>query len=153
MVGLLASHAVYMEALEMAPRYLKTHLDLGLAYAELNRLEDAMKEFDKAANGLANDDRDLIAARAYANAKNGHPSEARPLLARLVSWAQEKPLAYEISTIYSALGDKPNAFLWLRKAFDEQSCWRSYIRVDPKIDNLRNDPKFQDFLKDAKFPN
>ena len=40
------------------------------------------------------------------------------------------------------------------EAFKEQSSWRSYIKVDPKLDNnLRNDPRFQDFLKDAKFPN
>jgi tetratricopeptide (TPR) repeat protein len=143
----------YKKALETYPRYPKTHLDLGLAYAELKNLDDAKEEFAKAAKGLAKDDRDLIAARAYAYAKNGHSSEAQPLLAQLVQWAREKPLAYEIATIYSALDDKTNAFLWLRKAFDEQSCWRSYIKVDPKLDNLRNDPRFQDFLKDAKFPN
>ena len=49
--------------------------------------------------------------------------------------AYAKPLTYEIATIYSALGDKTNAFLWLRTAFKEQSCWRSYIKVDPKLDN------------------
>jgi tetratricopeptide (TPR) repeat protein len=148
-----ASVSKYKKALEMHPHYLKTHLDLGLAYAELKELDKAKEEFAKAANGLANDNRDLIAARAYAYAKNGQPGDAQPQLDKLLLLAQKKPVAYEIATIYSALGDKTNAFSWLRKAFDEESCWRSYIKVDPKLDNLRNDPRFHDFLKDAKFPN
>lgn len=141
----------YREALQTYPRYPKTHLDLGLAYAELGQLDRANEEFDKAANGLAADDRDLIAARAYALARNGRPAEARPLLAQLERWAPHKPLDYEIATIYAALGEKDAAFTWLQRAFDgaAPSAWRSYVKVDPKLDGLRGDERFAAFLTRA----
>ena len=42
-----ASVSKYKKALEMHPHYLKTHLDLGLAYAELKELDKAKEEFAK----------------------------------------------------------------------------------------------------------
>ncbi len=100
-------------ALELDPDFRKAHRDLALAYAELGpaRLNDALAEL-KQAEGLTDDGRDLRALRAYAYARNGQPAQVRPLLAQLEPLAKEKPLAYEIATIYAAApasGIRPSA--------------------------------------------
>ncbi|MGA2065778.1 MAG: protein kinase [Thermoguttaceae bacterium] len=132
-------------ALELNPDFRKAHRDLGLAYAEMGKLAEALAELDRA-KGLTEDGRDLLGARAYAYARNGHAEESRRLLAQLEPLAREKPLAYEIAAVYAALGEKDSAFAWLQRAFGEHSAGRSGIAVDPRLDGLRPDPRFKALL-------
>lgn len=94
---------------------------------------------------MTTDGRDLDCVRAYAYARNGHSRQARDLLGRLERLADEKPLAYEIAAVYSALGEKDRAFAWLHRAFNERAAGRGGIGVDPRFDGLRSDPRFHDF--------
>jgi Flp pilus assembly protein TadD len=119
-----------------------------MAYAQLGNLTAALREFDLA-KGLTEDGRDLQAVRAYAYARNGDGPSARAILRKLEPVADRKPIAYGIATIYSALGEKDVAFFWLERAFRERSAWRCYIKVDPRLDGLRNDGRFKTYLKQA----
>jgi serine/threonine protein kinase len=139
----------YLEAIHENPRFPKTRIDLALAYAELKQPDEAITQLNMVGSGLAEDDRDTIAARAYVFAKNDRRDDARPLLTLLEGWAGQKPLAYEIATIYSALNEKEKAFEWLERAFREQSAWRAYIKVDPKLDGLRDDNRFLKYVIEA----
>jgi hypothetical protein len=47
-----------------------------------------------------------------------------------------------IALIYAGLGDKDQAFAWLDKAYAERSVWMAWLKVDPKLDSLRADPRF-----------
>jgi Flp pilus assembly protein TadD len=100
-------------------------------------------------NALTEDGRDLTSARAYVYARNGRPEPARQLLAQLEPLADKKPLAYELATIYAALGETDHAFAWLQRAFDEHSAARAGMAVDPRLDNLHSAPRFNSFLKRA----
>jgi tetratricopeptide (TPR) repeat protein len=138
-------------ALELNPDFRKAHRDLGLVYAEMGRLDDALREFDQA-KGLTEDGRDLDAARAYAYARNGRGPQARALLLPLESLADHKPLAYEIATIYAALADRERALDWLERAFREHSAARSGMAIDPRLDGVRRDPQFLSLLKQVGLP-
>lgn len=134
--------------LKLSPDFRKAHRDLGFVYAEMGRVQDSLDEFDKA-KGLTDDGRDLDSARAYAYARNGRSEAAHELLHQIEPIAKRKPLAYEIATIYAALGEKKKAFIWLDQAFREHSAARSAISVDPRLDGLRKDDRFAEFLKEA----
>jgi hypothetical protein len=43
-----------------------------------------------------------------------------------------------------------NAFLWLGRAYAERAPWIAYMRVDPRLDPLRSDPRFASLLKQAR---
>jgi len=60
--------------------------------------------------------------------------------------------AYGIAQIYTALGDFDHAWAWLEKAFEERSFQLIWLKVDPTIDALRSDPRFQDLLRRMNFP-
>jgi hypothetical protein len=52
-----------------------------------------------------------------------------------------------IARIYCGLGDKDQALVWLRKAYDERSDGVLNAGVDPVYDPLRADPRFSEMLR------
>jgi tetratricopeptide (TPR) repeat protein len=54
---------------------------------------------------------------------------------------------YLLALLYTGLGENEPAFDWLEKACDDQSGRLAWLNVDPKLDHLRADPRFQDLLR------
>jgi hypothetical protein len=73
--------------------------------------------------------------------------EARAVLAQLLATAE---LRYVSSTnfamLYAALGDLDQAFAWLEKVYEERRGFVTYLKVDPRLDPLRQDPRFSAFV-------
>ncbi len=57
-----------------------------------------------------------------------------------------------LARVYAALGDADAAFEWLEKAYERRSMNLTLIRVNPLLDPLRSDPRFQDLLRRIGFP-
>jgi hypothetical protein len=49
--------------------------------------------------------------------------------------------------VYAGLGDKKNAFQWLEDAYRAHDVGTVYLKVDPCLDPLRGDPRFDNLLK------
>ncbi|MBZ5666048.1 MAG: hypothetical protein LAO30_15715 [Acidobacteriia bacterium] len=45
------------------------------------------------------------------------------------------------------MGDKKQAFIWLEKAYAQHVNGMTVLKVDPGLDPLRSDPRFQDLLQ------
>jgi hypothetical protein len=58
----------------------------------------------------------------------------------------------DIARIYTVLGNKDEAFVWLEKAYDERSAYLVNLPVDPTFDSLRPDPRFTDLLRRVGLP-
>jgi TolB-like protein len=54
--------------------------------------------------------------------------------------------AYELGVIHAALGDRDQAFKWFTRAVQERSGWIAYLRVDPRLDALHADPRFEQLI-------
>ena len=121
--------------LEISP-YPGAQRNLGLAYTEQGRMDDAIGAVQKALD-LAPHRSDYLADLAYVQARAGKPREAREALRR----AKEQPWeAFNIGRAHAALGEPDSAFAWL-----ERSNWRFPNRAvlsDPALDPLRSDPRF-----------
>lgn len=57
---------------------------------------------------------------------------------------------YEIGVIHATLGDEDNAYMWLTRAVQERSGWIAYLRVDPRLDALHDDPRLNNVLVEAR---
>jgi hypothetical protein len=58
---------------------------------------------------------------------------------------------YSLAEACARLSEKDQAFDWLYKAYEEREEV-SYLKVDPMMDSLRSDPRFQDLLRRVGLP-
>jgi hypothetical protein len=49
--------------------------------------------------------------------------------------------------IYAGLKLNDEAFEWLEKAYDERNQWLTWLKVDPRLDLLRADPRFANLVR------
>jgi hypothetical protein len=59
---------------------------------------------------------------------------------------------YHFATVHLALGDHEKAIDALEQAFDEHSASVGFLKVDPALDPLRGEPRFEDLLRRMNFP-
>ncbi len=53
----------------------------------------------------------------------------------------------EFADIYARLGEKDQAFTWLEKEYAMHDGWLVLLKVHPKYDSLRSDPRFAELLR------
>lgn len=82
-------------------------------------------------------------ALGYSLAVAGQTEEAQAILEELQRSAERSyvPEVYH-ALIYTALGDHERAFEWLAKALENKDFWIVFFPVDPRFDDLRADPRF-----------
>jgi len=83
---------------------------------------------------------------AFAYAFAGNRAESEKIVRETTnSGGQFSP--YDMATIHAAWHDGDAALQWLRRAVELRSVDVVWIRVDPRLDNIRSDPRFQDIVK------
>ena len=129
--------------LEMEPDFYWAHRQLGLALELKGSPNEAIVEYQRAAE--LNDDPRVLAFVGHAMASTGKQNEAREMLAKLTEIAKTRYISgYSFAVIHLALGEKDQALDWLEKDAREQTGFEiNFIRVDPYLDPLRGDPRFE----------
>jgi TolB-like protein/Flp pilus assembly protein TadD len=131
------------KALEIDPNFFLAHYYLGEILQFKGRLTDAIAEYQKAFD-LTNDPYPL-AALGQARARNGQKDEARKILARLSEESKSRFVApYAKALVLIGLGEKAHAIDELERAYREGTgAYLFVIKVDPFLDDLRGDPRFE----------
>ena len=91
------------------------------------------------------------ATLAYALARAGKQQEARDILDQLIAEAATgyvSPVAF--ATTYVGLGEIDKALDWAEAAYDERRGWLAYVRVNPLMDPLRGQPRFEKLVERMK---
>ena len=87
----------------------------------------------------------------YALAKSGKRAEARAVLKELLKLSATKYVPpYNIALIYNALEMRDNAIEWLEKGYEQRDPKMTFLKVEPKWNNLRGDPRFIDLMERMK---
>jgi TolB-like protein len=133
--------------LEIDPDFYWTHRQLGLALELKGAPAEAIVEYQRASE--LNDDPRVLAFVAHAMASMGKQNEARQILAKLTEVARSRYVSgYSFAVIHLALGEKDQALDWLEKDAREQTGFEiNFIRVDPYLDSLRGDPRFETLVQ------
>jgi hypothetical protein len=58
---------------------------------------------------------------------------------------------YEIAVAHATLGQRDQALHWLRRGLDSRSLCMPDLKVDPRLDSLRQDPGFRELLRSVGF--
>jgi serine/threonine protein kinase/Tfp pilus assembly protein PilF len=134
--------AQFQRTVELYPHFPPTHQRIGWCYAQKQMYDKAIAEMQKAVE-LSGSSTQMIAALAYAYATAGRRDTAQGIIAELQRRSKESYVDnYFVATIFAALGEKDEAFALLNKACAERSYWMPWLNIDPQLDNLRSDSRF-----------
>jgi tetratricopeptide (TPR) repeat protein len=135
------------KTLEMDPNFAPAYNRLGWAYLRSGTHEQAIAQFEKALAPSPSDS-DFLIDLGYAYAVTGDRNRAKKILSELEQKRVHGFVPSSAKTIlYGALGEKDAAFSWLQKAYDERDPQLTYLKVGPRFDPLRKDPRFQEVLR------
>ncbi len=139
------------ETFELAPGFWFPHIFAASAYIEKGMFAEAIAEARRARE-LSGPQTLSFALEGYALAKLGKRDEARVLLDGLLKLAKERFVPpYHIALLYNGLGERDEALAWLERAFQQRDPKIAFLKVEPKWNNLRNDPRFQDLMRRVGF--
>jgi TolB-like protein/Flp pilus assembly protein TadD len=115
---------------------------IGDIYAEKGMFAESIAAFVRSGDGPY-----TLGHLGNACARAGQPDEAMRIIARLQEHVHKDGVGrYEIALVYAGLGDKKEAFEWLDDAFHAHDPGLVYLKVDPCLDPLRSDPRFDDLM-------
>ena len=131
------------DTVEMNPQFYGGHRCLGWALELKGATGEAIAEYHKAFE--LSDDPMMLAMLAHAEASIGKQNQARQMLGQLTEEAKARYVpAYAFAVIYLALGEKDHALDWLEQAArDHDGFYTNLIKVEPFLDPLRGDPRFE----------
>jgi TolB-like protein/Tfp pilus assembly protein PilF len=129
--------------IEMDSNFIPAHTSMAETYQKKGMYEEAIAEL-KIANVSG-------PPLGYAYAVAGKRDEAQKMLDDLKELSKQRYVSPKgFAMIYMGLGDKDQAFEWFNKTFDENPYRIAFIKVDPRFDSLRSDPRFTDLLRRMK---
>jgi eukaryotic-like serine/threonine-protein kinase len=132
------------------PDFSTAHWGLGLAFAQKGKYEQALPEVEKAAQRRGTNS---LASLGHIYGLMGRKKEARDILSELKKRGEERDVSdYQLALVYIGLDEKDAAIEALEQAYRERSTLMTYLKMDPRLDSLRSNPKFQDLLRNMNFP-
>jgi tetratricopeptide (TPR) repeat protein len=131
---------------EMDPGFYYAHWNLGSALAAKGAIGAAIEEYQKAR--ALSDDPFVLGQLGHAYASSGNKMEAEKILDQLKELSKERYVsAYSFALVYLGLGNKEEALSWLEKSYqDRTGNDLVYFRVEPLLDPLRGEPRFEQLV-------
>ena len=137
--------AAVKKTLELDPNFPVAHRFLGQVYEQKGMFAPAIAELRRSAE-LSNPID--LAALGHAYALYGQREKASEVLRDLRQVASKRYVSgYDLAIVYVGLGENDKALQSLEAAYQEHSSWMLHLKVDPRLDPLRGDPRFQVLLQ------
>jgi len=135
------------KSLELDPNFAAAHRLLSLAYQGKGSFSEAIAENQRWGEMTGNDlEASIALAQCYA--ASGKRSDALKLIDNLKpETLSTGNLVRGIALVYALLGENDLAFTWFEKAYDKKAESLSSLKIDPKVDRIRADPRFTALLR------
>jgi tetratricopeptide (TPR) repeat protein len=130
------------KTLEIDPDFFIARYLLALAYEQKGSYREAIAELTKAKDQFGGGVM-YTAALGHLYAVSGDKAGARKVLVELLKTDPDAEFA--IATLYAGLDEKRQAFRWLQRVHKKVGI--GILKTDPRLDNLRSDPKFAELLR------
>jgi len=140
------------KTLEIDPTFFYAHFNLGIALQAAGDLSGAITEYEKAKQ--LGDDTYVPMLSAQAKAYAGDKDAALRMLNDLDKISQHREVVgYCRALLYLSLNNKDEALRWLEQGLKERDGSNiSWIKVDPLLDPLHGDPRFEALVQKVIAP-
>jgi TolB-like protein/DNA-binding winged helix-turn-helix (wHTH) protein/Flp pilus assembly protein TadD len=126
-------------------------IGLGRAYGLKKMYPEAVAAYQRVESQRGRQP-DVVANLAWVYGLAGRKREARKLIDELNEIARHRYVAPALFVnAYLGLGDKETALTWMERGIEEHDQW-FLLKVDPTLDPLRPEPRFQAALRRMNFP-
>jgi tetratricopeptide (TPR) repeat protein len=121
-----------------------------MRYERQGRYGEALEAFQKA-EAFKGRTSQIVSLIGYTYAPSGRREEAERALLELVRTSEQRYVPpYHVALVYHELGNADEALSWLERGYGVRNVHIVYLRVDPKWDMLRSDPRFVSLLECIK---
>ena len=133
----------YQAAIEIDPHFFFVYLLLAQACLQKGMFKPAFTAL-KTANELTGDSAFAQARLAQGFAFATKRDKAQDLLQRLQARSgRDYVSAYDLALVHVGLGERDEALSLLEHALEQRSIWMGYLDVEPQLDAVRNDTRFE----------
>ena len=140
------------QTVKLDPKFAPGYDWLGMAYVQAGRFDESIEVYKKGVR-LSGGAAEVKAGLGHAYGVAGRHREAQQALQELLALAKRKYVPpVQIAFVYLGLGEKERALELLEQAYRERSWELVFLRVEPWVDILRDNPRFQDLLRRMSFP-
>jgi pentatricopeptide repeat protein len=148
-----AAIRTWQKTIELDPNFQATYVYMPAAYAQLGRYDEAVEWFQKMPMKSGADWAYAQGGLGNLYAVTGRDKEALEVIEQLkrASATQYAP-APALALVYTGLGDKDEAFFWLDRAVEERAFQLQWIKVEPRWESLRSDPRFTNIIRRMALP-
>lgn len=134
----------FRKVLELNPDHQRAHMYMGRNYILMGKPELALTEMQ-----LENMEIFKSFGLAMAYYALGRSKEADEALKGFTNKYQDS-WSYLLAQLHAFRGEKDLAFTWLETAYNKKDSWLFWVKGDPLLKNLKNDPRYNAFLKKLK---
>ena len=127
--------------IDMDPTFVLAHVNLALAYQRKHLLPEAIAELEHAAK-MSGESPRVLAALAYVYGASGDRARAVQIASQLRRSKGIYVSSFDMALIYAGVGDRGRAFEFLQKAYENREGDLIFLKVDPRLSGLRQDPRF-----------
>ncbi|MBV8051435.1 MAG: protein kinase [Acidobacteriaceae bacterium] len=132
--------------LELDAQSLSAHDCIGSAFLEKGLYSQALQEYQSLVTA-SGDDPSRLASLGRAYALIGRKADAQDIASKLKTAGSQRYLPpYFLGLVYTALDDKEMAFSSLEHAYQQHDAYLPRLKVEPALDRLRADPRFNNLL-------
>jgi tetratricopeptide (TPR) repeat protein len=140
------------ELVSMNPEYMQSHLQLANALTEIGKMEEAVERATRAAQ-LEPDSPLPLYVLCFCLARAGALNEAVNVIEKWESVSNSIYVPpYFLGMAHLAVGNVDLCFEYLDKARVERSPWAIWIGTEPKLDAVRDDPRYLRLLQATNNP-
>jgi TolB-like protein len=142
------SVAQLKKTLELDPTFPTTYLSLSIVYQLMGKYAESIESFAKCQELLGHTQTAALARESFA--RGGWKGYLRAMTG--TRRPGELTSSYTVATFHVQLGQNDKAFAELDKALENREYLIGFTKVDPRLDPLRDDPRFEELLRRIGFP-
>ena len=138
------------QTIALDPAFGRNRIVLAEAYALKGNYDAALAELSQV-QATGNEQTTLLRELGYVYGRAGRQAEARKIIDDLLLRQQSHADGAEgsLAIVYTGLGDRDGALTWLERAWLVHDPIFVRVKVDPRLDPLRGDPRFVKLLATA----